>query len=152
MAVNHIPDGYHSITPYLILSDATRGLEFYQKAFGAVEVLRLCDPTGKVSHAEIRIGDSVIMLADEFPEIDAPSPTTLKGTPVSFMIYVEDVDLQFDRAIQAGGIVRRPVTDQFYGDRNGILVDPFGHVWTLSTHKEDLTPDEIKERARALGN
>ena len=150
MAVKHIPVGYHSITPYLILSNAVRGLEFYKQAFGAVELLRLSDPVGKISHAEIRIGDSVIMLADEFPDIDAPSPTTLNGTTVSLMTYVEDVDLQFDRAVKAGAIVRRPVTDQFYGDRNGILVDPFGHVWTISTHKEDLRPDEIKERAAAL--
>ena len=150
MAVKHIPASYHSITPYLILSDAVRGLEFYKRAFGAVELLRLSHHSGKVSHAEIRIGDSVIMLADEFPDIDAPSPITLNGTTISLMIYVEDVDLQFDRAVKVGAIVRRPVRDQFYRDRNGILVDPFGHVWTISTHKEDLTPDEIKERAAAL--
>ncbi len=149
MTVNYIPDGYHSITPYLILSNAAQGLEYYKQAFGAVELLRLSDPAGKVMHAEIRIGNSVIMLADEFPEIDAHSPTTLKGTPVSLMIYVEDVDSQFDRAIKSGATIRRPVTDQFYGDRNGILVDPFGHVWTISTHKEDLTPEEIQERTRA---
>ena len=150
MSVKPIPDGYHSITPYLILSGAAQGLEFYQRAFGAVEVMRMDGPGGKVMHAEIRIGDSVVMLADEFPEMNAVSPTTLKGSPVSLMIYVENADSVFDQAIASGATVRRAVRNQFYGDRSGTLVDPFGHVWTVSTHMEDLTSEEIARRAEAM--
>jgi PhnB protein len=150
MSVKPIPDGYHSVTPYLILSDASRGLEFYRKVFDATELMRMDGPGGKVMHAEIQIGNSVIMLADEFPEMSAVSPTTLNGTPVSLMIYVEDVDARFQRAVDAGATVRRAVQDQFYGDRSGTLVDPFGHVWTISTHIEDLTPDEIAQRAEQM--
>jgi PhnB protein len=150
MSVKPIPDGYHSVTPYLILSDAARGLEFYKKVFDATELMRMDGPDGKVMHAEIRIGNSVIMLADEFPDMCALSPTTLNGTPVSLMIYVEDVDVRFQRAVDAGATVRRAVQDQFYGDRSGTLVDPFGHVWTISTHIEDLTPDEIAKRAEQM--
>lgn len=150
MSVKPIPDGYHSVTPYLILTGAAQGLEFYQQAFGATVTLRMDGPGGKIMHAEIRIGDSVIMLADECPEMNAISPTTLKGTPVSLMIYVEAVDTVFSRAIAAGATVRRAVQNQFYGDRSGTLVDPFGHVWTISTHTEDLTPEEIAKRAEAM--
>lgn len=150
MPVKPVPDGYHSVTPYLILSNAAQGLEFYKRAFGATEFMRLDGPAGKIMHAEIRVGDSAVMLADENPEMNALSPKTLKGTPVSLMIYVEDVDARYDKAIAAGATVRRAVQDQFYGDRSGTLVDPFGHVWTIATHKEDLTPEEFRQRVDAM--
>ncbi len=146
MSVKAIPDGYHSVTPYLIVSDAARALEFYKQAFGAVELMRLDGPNGKIMHAEVKIGDSPVMLADEFPEMDAISPQTLKGTPVSLMIYVEDVDVRFKQAVSAGAKVQREVQDQFYGDRSGTLVDPFGHVWSIATHVEDVTVEQVRER------
>lgn len=149
MAVKPIPEGYHSVTPYLIIKGAAAALEFYKKAFGAVELMRLEAPGGKIGHAEIRIGDSPVMLADEFPEMGAISPQTLGGAGVSLMVYVEDVDARFRQAIQAGGTEVRPVQDQFYGDRSGTLKDPFGHQWTIGTHTEDLTPEEIGQRAAA---
>lgn len=148
--VKPIPDGYHSVTPYLIVSDAARALEFYQQAFGATETMRLNGPAGKIMHAEIRLGDSTIMLADEFPEMQAVSPTTLKGTAGSLMVYVADVDSRFQQAVAAGATIKRAVQDQFYGDRSGTLIDPFGHVWTLSTHTEDLSPEEIGKRFEAM--
>lgn len=150
--VKPIPDGYHSVTPYLIVSNAAKALEFYQRAFGATETMRLNGPAGKIMHAEIRLGDSTIMLADEFPEMQAVSPTTLKGTAGSLMVYVEDVDSRFQQAVAAGATVKRAVQDQFYGDRSGTLIDPFGHVWTLSTHTEDLSPEEIGRRFEAMMN
>lgn len=150
--VKPIPDGYHSVTPYLIVSNAANALEFYQRAFGATETMRLNGPAGKIMHAEIRLGDSTIMLADEFPEMQAVSPTTLKGTAGSLMVYVDDVDRRFQQAVDAGATVKRAVQDQFYGDRSGTLIDPFGHVWTLSTHTEDLAPDEISRRFEAMMN
>lgn len=149
MAVKPIPDGYHSVTPYLIVRGGAAALDFYKKAFGAVELMRLDGPEGKVGHAEIRIGDSTVMLADEFPEMGAISPQTLGGSGVGLMIYVEDVDAHFKQALQAGGTEIRPVKDQFYGDRSGTLKDPFGHQWTIATHTEDLTPEEIGKRAAA---
>lgn len=150
MAVAPIPKGYHTVTPYLIIKDAAKALEFYKKAFGAKETFRMADPSGKVMHAEIKIGDSPIMLADEFPQMGAVSPHTIGGTPVSIMLYVEDVDALFRQAIAAGGKEKRPVKDQFYGDRSGTLTDPFGHVWTLATHIEDVAPDEMRKRAEAV--
>jgi PhnB protein len=147
MAVKPVPEGYHTVTPYLIVKGAAKALEYYQKAFGATEVLRLADPSGKVMHAEIRIGDSIVMLADEFPEMGAKSPQTIGGSPVGICLYVPDVDARFKQAIAAGAKEERPVKDQFYGDRSGTLRDPFGHQWTIATHKEDLTPDEINKRA-----
>jgi len=149
MAVKAIPDGYHSVTPYLIISGATEAIAFYQKAFGATELMRIDAPGGKIGHAEIKIGDSPIMLADEFPEMGYKSPQTLGGSPVSIMIYVDDVDTVFKQAIAAGGKEQRPVKDQFYGDRSGTLEDPFGHVWHVATHKEDVTPEEMERRAGA---
>src|SRR6266566_1488535 len=146
-AVKPIPDGYHTVTPYLIINGAADALEFYKKAFGATELFRMAAPGGKIGHAEIKIGDSPIMLADEFPEMDARGPQSFGGTPVSIMLYVADVDTVFDRAIAAGAKVKQPVQDKFYGDRNGVLADPFGHVWTIATHKEDLTPEEVGKRA-----
>jgi len=149
--VKPIPDGYHSVTPYLIIKGAGNAIDFYKKAFGATELFRM-DHEGKVGHAEIKIGDSPIMLADESPEMGSKSPTTLGGTPVSIMIYVEDVDTIFKRAIAAGGEQQKAVQDQFYGDRSGTLKDPFGHVWHVATHKEDVSPDEMEKRMAAGGH
>jgi PhnB protein len=151
MAVKPIPDGYHSVTPYLIIGAAAEAIEFYKTAFGAIELMRMPAPGGKIGHAEIKIGDSPIMLADEFPEMGYKSPQTLGGSPVSIMIYVEDVDAVFDQAVGAGAKVQRPVKDQFYGDRMGTLEDPFGHVWHVSTHKEDVSAEEMERRAKAAG-
>jgi len=149
--VKPIPEGYHSVTPYLILSGASEAIAFYKKALGAEEVLRLADPGGKVHHAEISIGDSRIMLADEHPEIQALSPKTVGGSPVSIHLYVEDVDRAIERAVAAGAKLVRPVADQFYGDRTGGIEDPFGYRWFIATHKEDLTIEEIRRRAAAQG-
>jgi PhnB protein len=146
--VKPIPEGYHSVTPYLIIKGAADAIEFYKKAFGATELFRM-DHEGKVGHAEIKIGDSPIMLSDEAPEMGYTSPTTLGGTPVSIMIYVEDVDTIFKQAIAAGGEEQKPVKDQFYGDRSGSLKDPFGHVWHVATHKEDVSPEEMDKRMAA---
>jgi len=149
MAIKTIPDGYHSATPYLIISGATEAIDYYKKAFGATELMRIDAPGGKIGHAEIKIGDSPIMLADEFPEMGYKSPRTLGGSPVSIMIYVEDVDSVFKQAISAGGKEQRPVKDQFYGDRSGTLEDPFGHIWHVATHKEDVSAEEMERRASA---
>jgi PhnB protein len=150
MAVKPVPDGYHTVTPYLIVNDAVRALAFYKKAFGAQELYRLEGPGGRIGHAEIQIGDSRIMLADEHPEFGAVSATTLGGTPVSICLYVADVDAWAQRAVAAGAEVLRPVKDQFYGDRSGTVADPFGHKWTIATHKEDLSPEEVHRRFEAL--
>lgn len=150
MAVKPIPDGYHSVTPYLIVHDAAAALEFYKKALGAVETLRMPRPDGKVGHAEIRIGDSVVMLADEHPEMGAKSPRAIGGSPISLMIYVEDVDARVAQAVAAGGKLVRPVANQFYGDRTGGVDDPFGYHWYLATHVEDVPPDELKKRAKKV--
>jgi PhnB protein len=149
MAVKKIPEGYHSVTPYLIISGATEGIEYYKKAFGATEMMRMPGPDGKIGHAELKIGDSPIMLADEFPEMGYKSPTSLGGSPVSLMIYVDDVDTTFAQAIAAGGKEQRPVKDQFYGDRMGTLEDPYGHIWHVATHTEDVSPEEMERRASA---
>ena len=149
--VQSIPAGYHNVTPYLIVRNGAAAIEFYKKAFNAVELMRFPGPGGKIMHAEVKIGDSPVMLADEMPDEGHVGPQTLGGVGVSMMLYVEDVDKQFAQAVTAGATVKRPVQDQFYGDRNGILVDPFGHVWTLGTHKEDLSMDEVKKRMAKLG-
>jgi PhnB protein len=146
-----IPNGYHTVTPYLIVNDAARAIEFYKKAFGATELLRMPKPDGKIGHAEIRIGDSPIMLADESPEMDARSPKSFGGSPVSIFLYVEKVDTAFTQAVGAGAKVRRPVADQFYGDRMGGVEDPFGHLWYIATHTEDVSPEELRKRAAAAG-
>ena len=148
-SVKPVPPGYHTATPYLIVKGAIKAIDFYKKAFGAVELFCMDAPDGRVGHAEIRIGNSPIMLADEFPEIGAKSPETLGGSPVSILLYVEDVDTLFNRAVAAGAKVLRPVTNQFYGDRSGGLIDPFGHSWHISTHVEDVPPDELHRRAQA---
>ncbi len=148
--VKPIPDGYHSVTPYLIIDGAARALDFYKRAFDAKELMRIPSPGDKIGHAEIRIGDSVIMLADEHPEMDARSPSHYGGSPVSIMIYLEDVDKQFKQALAAGATEVRPLTDQFYGDRSGTIKDPFGHNWHLSTHKEDVSMEEMNRRMAAM--
>lgn len=141
-----IPEGFHSVTPYLCVSDAAGALEFYKKAFGATELMRMPDPGGRIGHAEIKIGDSIIMLADEFPEMGFRSPQTLGGSPFAIYLYVEDVDAVVGQAVAAGAKLVKEVKDQFYGDRNGGLEDPFGHIWYVSTHKEDVSPEEMKRR------
>jgi PhnB protein len=146
---NPIPDGYHSVTPYLCVSDAARAIEFYKEAFGATERLRMEAPGGKIGHAEINIGDSIVALADEMPEMNFRSPQTVGGPSTHFMIYVEDVDARVERAVAAGAKLTRPVKDQFYGDRTGCVEDPFGHVWLIATHIEDLSPEEIRRRLDA---
>lgn len=151
MSVKPIPDGYHTATPYLIIRGAADAIEFYKKAFGATELFRFPAPDGKIGHAEIKIGDSPIMIADEFPEMGYKGPQTLGGSPVSLMIYVNDVDTVFDRAVAAGASVKEAVSDKFYGDRIGTLTDPFGHVWHVSTHKEDVSVEEMERRAKAAG-
>ena len=147
--VKPIPDGYHSVTPYLIINGAADAIDFYKKAFGATELFRM-DHEGKVGHAEIKIGDSPIMLADEAPQMGYLGPKAIGGSPVSIMIYVEDVDTIYNQAIKAGGEELKPLTDQFYGDRSGTLKDPFGHVWHVATHKEDVTPEEMDKRMAAM--
>ena len=147
--VKPIPEGYHSVTPYLCVEGAADAIEFYKKALGATEVLRMGSPDGKVGHAEVQIGDSRVMLADEFPEMGFLSPKTIGGSPVTMHVYVEDVDTIVARATGAGAKVTKPVADQFYGDRGGQIEDPFGHRWYVSTHKEDLTPEEIEKRREA---
>ena len=149
MAVKPIPEGYHSVTPYLIIKGAADAIEFYKKAFGATELFRFPAPDGKIGHAEIKIGDSPIMLADEFAEMGYKGPQALGGSPVSLMIYLADVDTVFNRAVEAGASVKEAVQDKFYGDRTGTLTDPFGHVWHVSTHKEDVSMEEMEERAKA---
>jgi PhnB protein len=147
--VKPIPEGYHSVTPYLIVKGAARALEFYKKAFNATELYRMEGPGGTIGHAEFQIGNSRMMLADEFPDMGARSPETIGGSPVGLCIYTEDVDALFKQALAAGGKQERPLTDQFYGDRSGTLRDPFGHQWTLATHKEDVSPEEMQRRAEA---
>ena len=150
MTVKAIPDGYHSVTPYLSIRGASQALEFYQRAFNATELFRLVAPSGEIGHAEIRIGDSAIMLADPCEEGSFRHPQSLGGSSVGLHLYVEDVDALFAQAVAAGAKTIRAVQDQFYGDRTGTLEDPFGHVWFLATHKEELTPEEINQRAEAL--
>ena len=146
MAVKPIPEGYHSVTPYLIVDDGAAAIEFYKQAFGAVELLRLEGPGGKIGHTEVKIGDSPVMLADEHPDMNVKGPKSFGGTPVSMCVYVEDVDAMAAQAEAAGAKVVRPVQDQFYGDRSGTFTDPFGHQWTIATHKEDLSQEEIDKR------
>ena len=150
MKTKPIPEGYHSITPYLATADAAKAIEFYKNAFGAIERLRMPGPGGKIMHAELQFGDSVVMLADEFPEIGHKSPKAFGGTPVSIMFYVNDVDAVFKQATACGAEVKRPLENQFYGDRTGTLVDPFGHVWSVATHIEDVSPEDMQRRMSAL--
>ena len=148
--VKPIPDGYHAITPHLIISGAAAAIDFYKRAFGATEVLRMPDPSGqKIGHAELKIGDASFMLADEYPDMGHRSPASLGGTPVSMLVYVENVDQVVAQALAAGATELRPVADQFYGDRVGMVADPFGHVWSIATHVEDVPSDELLLRAAA---
>jgi len=150
MTVKPIPDGYHSITPYLMVKGASEAIEFYKRAFGAIEIFRLSHPNGQIGHAEIKIGDSSIMLADPCEQGAFRTPQSLGGSSVALHVYVEDVDAQFAQAVSAGAKAVKPVFDQFYGDRTGTLQDPFGHIWFLATHKEDIALEEINRRAEAL--
>jgi PhnB protein len=150
MTVKAQPDGYHSITPYLITHDASAAIEFYKEAFGATELMRLPGPGGKVMHAELKVGDSPFMLADEFPEMGARSPKSFGGSPLSLMIYTADVDKMFAQAIAAGATEKKPLANQFYGDRSGTIEDPSGHSWTIATHIEDVSPEEIDRRLKGM--
>jgi PhnB protein len=148
MSVNALPDGYHTVTPHLVIADASAALDYYARAFGAVELMRMEGTDGKVMHAEIQIGDSRVMLADEFPEMGAVAPPAeSSGSAFSLMVYVDDVDQLFAQALAAGGEALRKVEDQFYGDRTGTLRDPFGHTWTVATHVEDVSDEELRRRA-----
>ena len=148
--VSAIPAGYHSVTPYLIIDGAAAAIEFYNKAFGATEVLRMPSPDGRIGHAEITVGDSHVMLADESREMNARAPRSVGGSPVSLLLYVEDVDRVVERAVAAGAKLVRPVEDKFYGDRMGGIEDPFGHQWYVGTHIEDVSPEEMKTRMAAM--
>ncbi len=145
--VKPIPDGYHTFTPYLAVQGAVQAIEFYKKAFDATELFRMEGAPGKIAHAEMKIGNSIIMLADEHPEMDFKGPKSYGGSPCAFYLYVEDCDAVFNAAIAAGGKVIKPMQDQFYGDRSGMLEDPYGHRWSVATHKEDLTMEEVGKRA-----
>ena len=145
-----IPDGYHNITPYLVIKGAAKAIDFYKQAFGATEIMRMPQPDGRVGHAELKFGDSVVMMADEFPEMNVVGPTTLGNTSVGLLLYVDDVDQRVERAVSMGAKIEKPVQDQFYGDRTGTIVDPFGHKWTLAVHMEDVTPEEMERRMAAM--
>jgi PhnB protein len=144
-----IPDGYHAVTPYLIVDGAAKAIDFYKRVFGASERMRF-ENEGKIGHAELEIGDSVIMLADEHPEMGARSPKATNGSPVSLMLYVTDVDAVVQKGVEAGARLARPIENKFYGDRTGCIEDPFGHTWFVSTHVEDVSPEEMQKRAAAV--
>jgi PhnB protein len=148
--VSYIPAGYNSITPYLVIKGAADAIEYYKNVFGATEVMRMAQPDGRIGHAELKIGNSHIMLADEFPEMDHKGPLSLGSSPVSILLYVEDVDAIVNRAVAAGAKILKPVQDQFYGDRSGFIQDPFGHLWGVATHKEDVSPKEMEERMKKM--
>jgi PhnB protein len=146
MAVKPIPEGYRSVTPYLIVKGAVRAIDFYKQAFGATEIMRFPGPDNTIAHAEIKIGDSILMLADSPAGGEFRDPQALGGSPIGLMIYVPEVDKTFKNAVSLGAKQSRPVVDQFYGDRSGTLVDPFGHVWTVATHVENVSPQQMQER------
>lgn len=148
--VKPIPEGYHTLTPYLVMKDCARAIEFYKSVFDATETMRMPEPGGGVGHAELRIGDSALMLADEHPQMGALGPRSIGGTPVGLVIYVPDVDATVARAVAAGATLKGAVEDKFYGDRMGSIVDPFGHLWHVGTHKEDVSPEEMQRRMAAL--
>lgn len=148
--VKAIPDGYHSITPYLVIRGAAAAIDFYTQVFGATELVRMPQPDGRIGHAELKIGDSMIMMADEYPEMQVVGPQTLGNSSVGLLLYVDDADATFAKAVAAGATVDKPMADQFYGDRSGTLKDPWGHKWTIATHKEDVSPEEMKKRMAAL--
>jgi PhnB protein len=148
--VKPIPDGYHHVTPYLSIKGAAAAIDFYNQAFGAVEVVRMPQPDGRIGHAELKFGDSHVMLADEFPEMNVVGPKTLGNTSVGLLLYVDDVDKTVERAVALGAKITKPVQDQFYGDRTATLEDPFGHKWTVAVHLEDVTPEEMNRRMAAM--
>jgi PhnB protein len=148
--VKPIPEGYHTATPYLVLNNASQAIDFYKKAFGAQEIMRMPGPGGKIMHAEIKIGTSPIMLADENPQMNARSPKTIGGSPISIYLYVENCDEIVKRAVDSGAKLVRPVENQFYGDRSGGVEDPFGYQWYIATHVEDVSPEELKKRAEQM--
>ena len=148
--VKAIPHGYHTITPHLLVREAAKAIDFYKKAFGAEELMRLPGPGGKIMHAELRIGDSAVMLGDEMPEHGCKGPQSYGGSPVSFYLYFENVDAAWKRAVDAGGKTKMPLADMFWGDRTGQIEDPFGHLWSLAQHIKDLTPEEIKKGQEAF--
>ena len=150
-SVKPIPDGYPRVSPYLVVDGAAQAIDFYTQVLGASERMRMGGPDGKIGHAELEFGDSVVMLADEYPDMGYVGPKAVGGTPVTIGVYVEDVDKTFDAAVKAGAKALRPVEDQFYGDRSGQIEDPFGHRWSISTHVEDVPPDEMEKRAAAMG-
>jgi PhnB protein len=150
MAVQPIPQGYHTLTPFMTVRDAARAIEFYKQAFGATEKGVMKGPDGKIMHAELRIGDSIFMLADEFPQYGSLSPQSIGGSGMGLHIYVEDVDSSFDRAVKAGANVEMPVSDMFWGDRYGRLADPFGHKWSIATHKRDMTAEEMEKEMKQM--
>ena len=145
-AVKPIPDGYHSVTPYIVCKGAAKAIDWYRNVFGAEELMRMEGAPGTIAHAEIKIADSVVMMADEHPDMGARSPEAFGGTPVGFMIYLKDCDAVFKKAVDAGAKADRPLADQFYGDRSGSVIDPFGHKWTIATHIEDIPPEEMGKR------
>jgi PhnB protein len=151
MAVKRVPDGYHRVTAHLVVNNAAAAIDFYKKAFGAVEKGRMPGPGGKIIHADLLIGDSHVFLNDEFPDMGAHSPAGLKGTPVTMHLYVQDANAQFKQAVDAGATVVMPLADQFWGDRYGIVKDPFGHQWSIGSHMEDLTPAQMQERMGKTG-
>jgi PhnB protein len=147
-SVSYIPKGYNSVCPYLVINDASKAIDFYRLIFGAKEIFRMADESGRVGHAELQIGDTRIMLADEHPEMGYRSASSIGATPVSLHLYIEDCDGVVERSIAAGAKLERPVENRFYGDRNGTITDPFGHVWTISTHVEDVSEDEMERRMK----
>ena len=147
--VNPIPDGYHAVTPYLIVKSVASAIEFYKKVFGAKVMVHMAEPSGRVGHAEIKVGDSHIMLSDEYPEMGYLGPQSDMRSPVGILLYVEDVDAVVNQAVAAGAKLEKPVQDQFYGDRSGGIIDPFGHVWYIATHIEDVSPEEMQKRMAA---
>ena len=149
-SVKPIPEGYHSITPYLFVRSAASAIDFYKNAFGATEIVRMVGPNGKIMHAELRIGDSIVMLADENPPTGVMSPQTVGGFSVGLHLYVENVDAVIQKAVENGAKALRPIRNQFYGDRSGSLLDPFGHMWSVATHVEDVSPEEMKKRMAAM--
>ncbi len=148
--VKPIPEGYHNVTPYLVIKGAAAAIDFYKQALGAVEVMRMPQPDGRVGHAELKFGDSFVMLADEFPEMNVVGPKTLGNTSVALLLYVDDVDKAVERAVSLGATIKKPIADQFYGDRTGTIEDPFGHKWTLAVHLEDVSPEEMERRMAAM--
>lgn len=149
--VKPIPEGMHTVTPHLVCAGASDAIAFYIKAFNAIEVGRIAGPQGKLIHGAIRIGDSTVMLVDEFPEMGAIGPKSLKGSPVTIHLYVEQVDAAFERAVAAGARIKMPLADMFWGDRYGVLEDPFGHYWSLATHVRDVSPEEMQQAMQKAG-